>query len=149
MGDGSDCSGKTATTATAGNEYCSIYSLDDGTGTKKFDRGSTNMGACGANGKIDTKTEIWTCKTDGCNSDTAIPDGLTALPAAVACEDFVATEGDCGTFCKDKCSSDEYGNCPAGTNDDCPAGNSATKANRGFGVIMTSVSFSYVITKFL
>merc|ERR1739838_735868 len=129
MGDGSDCSGKTATTATAGNEYCSIYSLDDGTGTKKFDRGSTNLNACGANGKIDTQTEIWTCKTDGCNSDTAIPGVLTELPAAVDCEKFVATEGDCGTFCKDKCSSDEYNN--------CPAGNSATKANRGFGVIIT------------
>merc|ERR1739838_384628 len=168
MGDGSDCSGKTASTATAGNEYCSIYSLDDGTGTKKFERGSTNLNACGANGKIDTQTEIWTCKTDGCNG--VDPDFLTELPAAVDCEKFVANDVDCGAFCETKCSTDEYDNCPSGTNADCPAGtnddcpacpnddcpactnddcqdsNSATKTNRGFGVIMTSVSLSYVIT---
>jgi len=41
-------------------------------------------------------------------------------------------------------------NCPVKeVTPDCPAGNSGTKANRGFGVIMTSVSLSYVITKFL
>jgi len=138
---GGVCGGVTATPVT--DEYCSIYTLDGST----FSRGSVSFNACGTKTAEFGGVQIWTCNTDGCNGEDI--DVLAKLPEAVACVPFVATEGDCGTFCEGKCSTDEYDNCPASTNDDCPACNSATKANRGFGVIITSVSLSYVITKFL
>jgi len=139
---GGVCGGMTAATVT--DEYCSIYSLD---GSAPFSRGSANFNACGTKTAEFGGGQIWTCNTDNCNGDDL--GTLAELPAAVPCEDFVATEGDCGEFCEGKCSTDDYNNCPSGTNDGCPDSNSATKTNRGFGVIMTSVSLSYVITKFL
>jgi len=83
-------------------------------------RGITSLNVCGKEDSTLLSPQTFsTCSGVLCNNDAAKTAPLTVK----------------------KC---EVPDCP-----DCPAGNSGTKANRGFGVIMTSVSLSYVITKFL
>jgi len=102
------------------NPFCYV-SKDGSSGSDVVTRGRTAASICG---KVDTATlvgDVFTCDTDLCNGG----DFSTEKPKPADCPKA----------------------CPKPT--ECPAGNSATKSNRGFGVIMTSVSLSYVITKFL
>merc|ERR1739838_58204 len=126
-GDTEKCStpesGTTPTeAATAEAPYC--YTSVDGT---KTTRGITSLNLCGKDDLLVTAALTFsTCSGGLCNDDDTAA-GFTVD----ACE---APSTDCSA-------------CPGTT--DCQDSNSGTKATRGFGVIMTSVSLSYVITKFL
>jgi len=115
--------------ATTDEPYC--YTSIVGT---KTTRGITSLNVCGAASDplVTAALTFSTCSGELCNdgaSDTFSP----TVEACDECED-----------CKEPTDSTDPTDCSA-----CPAGNSGTKATRGFGVIMTSVSLSYVITKFL
>jgi len=102
---------------------------------------SLNSNVCGADDALVTLT-FSTCSGALCNDDAAA--GFS--PTVEACE--VPTT-DCSacpdtSVCPDTPDTPDTPDCSA-----CQDSNSGTKANRGFGVIMTSVSLSYVITKFL
>jgi len=120
-------SGTTPTEAvTAAAPYC--YTSVDGTTTT---RGITSLNVCEKDEPLaPAGLTLSTCSGALCNDDdTTTGDSLTVE----ACEE-----------CKQPTACPGTTDCSA-----CPAGNSGTKATRGFGVIMTSVSLSYVITKFL
>jgi len=84
-------------------------------------RGGSNYQVCGTEVVTVGGGKVWTCDTELCN-DVAVT--AEAVPKPETCK-----------TCE--------------TCDECSTENSGTKTNRGFGVIMTSVSLSYVITKFL
>jgi len=133
--------------ATADKPYC--YTSVVGA---KTTRGITSLNLCGADDAlVTTALTSSTCSGALCNNDnTATGFSPTVKDCPVIevtpeCEECKEPT-DCAdpTECPD---CPEPTKCPEPTA--CQDSNSGTKANRGFGVIMTSVSLSYVITKFL